>query len=537
MPIGNSTPHRARQRMHQARRTGARRVVRQQVAEDGPGRVAPPSERCGQTLERQVPRGEPTGHGVACAPRIVAGAALTSRVSAEPALDGADLECDACDEARRPALEIAEVIRRFGAEYRRQVGGQLTVQQDRVLRELLVCRTEVLGAHYWSCEVCGQQVELCHSCHNRHCPKCGAAARRRWADRVQADLLPIEYHHMVVTLPRPLTLLAFDHPRVLYPLVLRAGAEAILQLARRELGVELGVLILLHTWGQLMNRHVHGHCLVSGGGLSLDGARCLLFPSGACLSLEQLAREFRDLFLDRLDALHRRGKLVLQGDWRQLDWGHGWQEFLEPLREIDWVVFSRGVWDRREEAGQRGGVARAVEYLARYANRVAMSNSRLVAIQGEEVLFRYRDHRAGGVWRTTSLPGVEFLERFLWHVLPKGLRRTRRFGWWGNAVRTEKLTLLRRLLGVPPAEPREPADTATDTLPEDMPEETPDEELLRLEAEQRAPRKCRVCGGKLELLYQTGRPTVAELLRMPPSMELRVETGRVQLHLPISAFL
>jgi hypothetical protein len=131
---------------------------------------------------------------------------------------------------------------------------------------------------------------------------------------------------------------------------------------------------------------------------------------------------------------------------------------------------------------------------------------------------------------------VEFLARFLWHVLPKGLRRIRRFGWWGNAVRTQKLTLLRRLLGVRPAEPREPADTATDTLPEEMPEETPDEELLRLEAEQRAPRKCRVCGGKLELLYQTGRPTVAELLRMPPSMELLVETGPVQLHLPISAF-
>ena len=459
-----------------------------------------------------------------------------------PALGSADLEYaadddEAEDEARRPALEIAEVIRRFGPEYRRQVGGQLTVQQDRVLRELLVCRTEVLGAHYWSCEVCGQQVELCHSCHNRHCPKCGAAARRRWADQVQADLLPIEYHHMVVTLPRPLTLLAFDHPRVLYPLVLRAGAEAILQLARRELGVELGVLILLHTWGQLMNRHVHGHCLVSGGGLSLDGARCLLFPSGAFVSLDTLAQEFRDLFLDRLDALHRRGKLVLQGDWRELDCAHGWQEFVDSLRTIDWVVFSRGVWDRRAEAGQRGEVARAVEYLARYANRVAMSNSRLVAIQGEEVLFRYRDHRAGGVWRTTSLPGVEFLERFLWHVLPKGLRRTRRFGWWGNAVRTEKLTLLRRLLGAPPAEPREPVDTASDTLPEDMPEETPDEELLRLEAEQRAPRKCRVCGGKLELLYQTGRPTVAELLRMPPSMELRVETGPVQLHLPISAFL
>ncbi len=376
-----------------------------------------------------------------------------------------------------------------------------------------------------------------HSCKNRHCPKCGAYERRLWAEQVQADLLPIEYHHVVVTLPHPLTLLAFAHPHVLYPLVLRTGAEAMLRLARRELGVELGVLILLHTWGQLMNRHVHAHSLVSGGGLSLDGARFIQFPSGEFLSLEKIAQEFRDLFLKRLESLYRRGQLVLQGDWRQMDWGNGWREFLEPLREIDWVVFSRGVWDRRAEVGQRGEVSRAVEYLAHYANRVAMSNSRLLAIEGDEVLFRYRDHRAGGTWRTKALLGVEFIERFLRHVLPQGLRRIRRFGWWGNAVRTEKLALLRRLLGVPPAEPAEPADTAPPTQWEGEAEATPDQELARLETEQRAPHKCRDCDGQLVLLHQTERPTVADLLRMPPSMEPLVETGPLQLQLPISAFL
>jgi hypothetical protein len=184
-----------------------------------------------------------------------------------------------------------------------------------------------------------------------------------------------------------------------------------------------------------------------------------------------------------------------------------------------------------------GEVARAVEYLAHYANRVAMSNSRLLAIEGDEVLFRYRDHRAGGVWRTKALPGVEFIRRFLGHVLPQGLRRIRRFGWWGNAVRTEKLTLLRKLLGVPPAEPPAPADTAPLTQWEGEAEAAPDQELARLETEQRAPHKCRTCGGQLVLLYQTERPTVADLLRMPPSMELLVETGPLQLHLPISAFL
>lgn len=521
-----STTHRQQQRRRQTLRERERARFQAPLTDTAPGVPAPSLP--------QVPRGEPTGRGAACAPRIVAGAALTSRASAEPALDGADLECDACDEARPPALEIAEVIRRFGPEYRRQAGEQLTVQQDRVLRELLVCRTEVLGAHYWSCARCGQEVAMFHSCKNRHCPKCGAYERFLWAHQVQADLLPVEYHHVVVTLPRPLTLLACDHPRVLYPLVLRAGAEAILRLARRELGVELGVLILLHSWGQLMNQHVHGHSFVSGGGLSLDGERFIQLPSGGFLSLDDLAREFRDLFLQRLESLYRRGELVLQGDWRRLDWGHGWQEFLEPLRTIDWVVFSRGVWDRREEGGKPGEMARAVEYLARYANRIAMSNSRLVAIEGPDVVFRYRDHRDGGTWRTTALPGVEFLERFLWHLVPRGLRRIRRFGWWGNAVRTEKLALLRRLLNVPPPEP---SDAAPPTQWEGEAEEPPDPELRRLEEEQGTPRKCRACGGKMELAYQTGRPTVAELMRMPPSMELLVETGPLQLHLPISAFL
>jgi hypothetical protein len=301
--------------------------------------------------------------------------------------------------------------------------------------------------------------------------------------------------------------------------------------------VELGVLILLHTWGQLMNRHVHAHSLVSGGGLSLDGQQFIQFPTGEFLRLEDLAREFRDLLLKRLDSLYRRDQLVLQGDWRQLECGQGWQEFLEPLRTIDWVVFSRGVWDRRAEVGQRREVSRAVEYLAHYANRVAMSNSRLWSIDEEEVVFRYRDHRDGGTWRTTSLSGVEFIERFLWHVLPQGLRRIRRFGWWGNAVRTDKLAVLRKLLRLRPADP---ADKALPVPPEEAPEEIPeelDQELVRLEVEGRAPHKCRVCGGQLVLLYPTRRPTVAELMRMPPNMEPWVETGPVQLHLPISAFL
>ena len=293
---------------------------------------------------------------------------------------------------------------------------------------------------------------------------------------------------------------------MLYPLVLRNGAEAILRLARTELEVELAVLILLHSWGQLMNQHVHGHCLVSGGGLWLHGA--------AVHSTE----EWRVLVTRRPGAGVSRpvppatrcapsprpagaaGRLAAVG------LRPGLEEFLQPLRTIDWVVFSRGVWDRREEVGRKGEVARAVEYLAHYANRVAMSNGRLLAIEGDDVWFRYKDHRDGGAWKTTSLPGVEFIERFLWHLLPPGLRRIRRFGVWGNRVRTEKLTLLRRLLGVPPPESVESVDEAPPTQREEESAEPLDLELLRLEAEQGTPRKCRGCGGKMVETYQTPRP-------------------------------
>ena len=539
MPICSSSTHRERQRVHQALRDGAHRTVRQQVAADGDERAAHPLERCCQTPASQVLRRalpQPLTPAQPAIARVSRGSS-SSPLAAVHAAQSASEEEEEPSAACRAKLDMAEVLRTFGPEYRRHVGDRLTVQQDRVLRELLVCRTEVLGSHQWACERCGQQVELFNSCKNRHCPQCGAYERRLWAAQVQADLLPIEYHHVVVTLPRPLTWLAFDHPRLLYPLVLRIGAEAILRLVRTELEVELAVLILLHSWGQLMNQHVHGHCLVSGGGLWLHGERFIQLKSGEFLSLADLAREFRDLFLQRLDSLHRRGQLVLEGDWRQLDCGPAWQEFLQPLRTIDWVVFSRGVWDRREEVGRKGEVARAVEYLAHYANRVAMSNGRLLAIEGDDVWFRYKDHRDGGAWKTTSLPGVEFIERFLWHLLPPGLRRIRRFGVWGNRVRTEKLTLLRRLLGVQPPESVEAVDEAPPTQREEESAEPLDLELLRLEAEQGTPRKCRGCGGNMVETYQTPRPTVAELMRMPPNMELTVESGPVQLYLPLSAFL
>ena len=334
----------------------------------------------------------------------------------------------------RPALTVADVFRQFSQEYRSLHGHELTVQQDRVLRELMVCRTEVMGFHRWECDACGAQVELFNSCNNRHCPTCQAQYRRQWAHEIQSCLLPVEYYHVMMTAPRPVTLFALANPKTLYPLMLRAGAEAMLKLARKWKGLkaEIAVLALLHTWGQLMNAHLHTHQLVPGGGLSRDGLRWVSMALGEFLPLDQLQRLFRELFLQELQKLYRSGKLTFPDQWRAIEAPADFEKWLSPLAEINWVIRLRSVWDRTGPEDAEAA-ARTVEYLARYANRVAISNSRLIAIEGGQVLFRYKDYKDGDQWKTASLPGVEFIGRFLLHVLPQRFRHIRRFGVHGPA--------------------------------------------------------------------------------------------------------
>lgn len=437
----------------------------------------------------------------------------------------------------RPALELADIFRRFAQEYRRQFGRTLTVQQDRALRELMVCRTAVMGWHRWRCDTCGVEAELFNSCKNRHCPKCQTQNRKDWAAKLQADLLPIEYYHVIFTVPRPVTLFAMVNPRVLYPLILRAGAEAILTLGRTWEGLRavMALLALLHTWGQLMNPHLHSHTMVPAGGLSLDGNRWVSLPEGAFLPLDQLRRLYRELFLKGLAKAYGRGALVFPGEWQAIESATDFQQWLASLKEIDWVVRLRSVWDRRGSEDHEGA-AKTVDYLARYANRVAISNSRLMAIEGDEVLFRYKDYKDGDQWKTKRMPGVEFIGRFLQHVLPKGLRHIRRFGFMGPRVHSERLNQIRELLGVPTRKELQPPLPGMDDSRRDADVEEESQDKAQ-EADQPSPRRCRQCGGQFVLVAQTPRPTVAQLMQMPPTMERTAHDDSVQLHLPLSAYL
>ena len=260
--------------------------------------------------------------------------------------------------------------------------------------------------------------------------------------------------------------------------------------------------------------------MVPAGGLSLDGQRWVGLPEGTFLPLDQLRQLYRDTFLRGLEKAHRRGELLFPDDWRMIESAAGFEAWLAPLREIDWVVRVRSVWDRRGSQDHEGA-AKTIDYLSRYANRVAISNSRLLGIEGEEVLFRYKDYQDGDQWKTMRLPGVEFIGRFLLHVLPKGMRHIRRFGFMGPSVHSKSLNRIRELLGI------HERKAAQGSLPEsddsangdtDLEEDSEKEEPP---ADQLEPRLCRTCGGHFVLIAETPRPTVAQLMQMPPSMEPR----------------
>ena len=257
--------------------------------------------------------------------------------------------------------------------------------------------------------------------------------------------------------------------------------------------------------------------------IASHGSACPLFPFS---SGDELQRLFREIFLQGLRKLYESGKLLFPNDWRAIEAPVDFEKWLSPLAEIHWVIRLRSVWDRTgpEDAD---AAARTVEYLARCANRVAISNSRLVAIEGGQVLFRYKDYKDGDQWKTTRMPGLEFIGRFLLHVLPQRFRHIRRFGFLGPRVAAQKLELIRSLLGVKkPA----PADAPSGQL-----EAQEDAEEI---AAEEAPRRCRQCNrGELVLVAEVPRPTVAELMRMPPSMEPLADSGLLQLYLPLSALL
>jgi hypothetical protein len=341
----------------------------------------------------------------------------------------------------RPRLEVAEVIRGCRDAFLERYGAGLTAEQRRALDDLTACRTAALGGHVLECAGCGHREVSYNSCGNRHCPKCQATAAARWLEAQAADRLDTPYFHVVFSLPGALGPVALVNPRVVYGLLMRAAAATLLEVAAdpKHLGAEVGVLAVLHTWGQTLALHPHVHCVVTGGGLAPDRSRWVAGRADFFLPVRVLSRVFRGKFLDGLRADFRRGRLRFPGRLAALARTRRFDRLIAEAARTDWVVFARPPF---------GGAATVLKYLARYTHRAAISNHRLVSLVDGRVTFRWKDYARGSRRSTMTLDAVEFVRRLLMHVLPAGFVRVRHYGLLANRHRREKLARCRELLGM-----------------------------------------------------------------------------------------
>jgi hypothetical protein len=358
----------------------------------------------------------------------------------------------------RPAVEVADVLQAQGDTFL-EPHPWLSAQQRTVLRAIARCRTAALGGHLDRCDACGQQAISYNSCRNRHCPKCQAQARQRWLDARECDVLDVSYVHVVFTLPHRLLPLADRNSARLYTWLFQASAATLREVAGdpRHLGAEIGILSILHTWGQTLVRHPHVHCVVPAGGLSPDHQRWI-HPkyAGFFLPVKVLSRVFRGKFVQALRRAYDHDELDLAGGSEHLRVPAQWHAFVNALFETDWVVYAKPAF---------GGACAVLRYLGRYTHRVAISNHRLLAFDGDQVTFSYKDYAHGGQRRTMTLRATEFLRRFVQHVLPRGFVRIRHFGFLANACRRARVSLARTLLATP--SPAAPSTSTTLTVTAD----------------------------------------------------------------------
>jgi hypothetical protein len=343
----------------------------------------------------------------------------------------------------RPPFEVADIVRQHGDRLLETHSAWVTGAHRRVLRAIAQCRTAALGGHRDRCEQCAQPALSYNSCRDRHCPKCLTAARNAWVAAREEELLPVGYVHIVFTMPAPLARLALANKRVVYDLLFQAAADTLRQVAAnpKRLGADVGGVMVLHTWGQRLQHHPHVHCVVPMGGLSTDGTRWIHARPRFFLPIPVLRKLFRGQLVAGLRDAYRDGRLDFPGTLAPLRPEAAFRAFLRSLYRQTWVVYAKPPF---------GSPAHVLHYLARYTHRVAISNHRLVDVTDDTVSFRWKDYRYGSQIRTLTLDAVEFLRRFLMHVLPKRFVRIRYFGFLAARRRTQGLRQCRRALTAEP---------------------------------------------------------------------------------------
>jgi len=377
-----------------------------------------------------------------------------------------------------------------GPAWRRANAGHISFSQLKVMSSIEACRTEALGGHVAACTKCDHHHIAYNSCKNRHCPKCQGSAARDWMAARAEDLLPVEYFHVVFTLPAEIARIAYWNKKAVYGLLFRASAKTVATIAadHKRLGARIGMTSMLHTWGSAMVHHPHVHMIVPGGGLSKDGNRWVACKPGFFLHVRVLSRLFRRLFIEGLLALHCEREINVFGDLAGLSEPKAFAAYLAPLRKKEWVVYAKPPF---------GGPEAVLGYLSRYTHRVAISNSRIVSADANTVAFRWKDYRIknGERQKVMRLATPEFIRRFLIHVLPDRFHRIRHYGLLASGNRKANIAKARALLGAEPIKTEDP----------------PTAEIIPLTLRE----PCPDCGGQMRII-ETFRRGQKPQTRAPP---------------------
>lgn len=359
-------------------------------------------------------------------------------------------------ESSRLSCEVADVFREYGEQYRHS--HVLPLSHLKVMHSIEACRTAYLGGHVERCDRCGFEKIAYNSCRNRHCPKCQALAKAEWLEKRKAELLPVDYFHLVFTLPHELNALALCNKKVIFDGLFKAASQTLEEFAadpKHGLGGRIGFTAILHTWDQKLLDHFHLHCLVAGGALSCDSERFVRAKNGYLFPVRALSRVFRGKFIASIKKMFADGDLILPGKIAYLKTPQEFSNLINQLWQKDWVVYSKAPFN---------GPEKVLDYLGRYTHRVAIANHRIVKAEDGLVTFRYRDRADGDKCKQLNLGADEFIRRFLLHVLPDSFVRIRHYGFLANRCKKRFLPRCRELLGFCPDPPEVPSETTQEKI-------------------------------------------------------------------------
>ncbi len=334
--------------------------------------------------------------------------------------------------------ELADIFRKYGENYRRNYF--LSPEQSKTMHHIEICRTAVLGGHSEACDHCGFKRNSYNSCRDRHCPKCQTLVKEKWLNSRKSELLPCPYFHNVFTLPHDLNPLILNNKKIMLTILFAAVKETLQVFAadpQWRLVGQLGFISVLHTWNQKLMDHFHLHCIIPAGVLSFDKVKWVAARNKYLFRVESLAKEFRKRYLNKLEKAYGQDKLCFHGRASDFADKQVFKQLIKTLKGKEWITYSKQPF---------GGPEHVLEYLGRYTHRVAMTNNRIISIEGGRVTFSYCDRSDDNKIKELSVTAEEFIRRFLLHILPSGFMKIRYYGFLAHANKKKSIPLLRQLI-------------------------------------------------------------------------------------------